>query len=136
MKKVFFCFMLVMTMAACSNDSQTWVYKVVKVAGKEADFLPDYGSLVYGDQTPMLNKMGADGWELVDIYTEVETKHPNFGNSEYVTGIRENTRTSVVNFVFKREATLKDDVAPATIKPKQPENKVKQDTIPAAKETK
>jgi len=52
--------------------------------------------------------MGEDGWELVNSYTETNTVHPNFGSSEYVTGIRENTRTSVLNFVFKRPQQKKD----------------------------
>lgn len=49
-----------------------------------------------------LNMFGIDGWELVDVYTIVETSFPNFGSEEYVTGIRENTQTSSVNYVFKR----------------------------------
>ena len=40
--------------------------------------------------------------ELVDVYTIEETVHPNFGNEEYVTGLRENTRTASINYVFKR----------------------------------
>ena len=63
--------------------------------------------------------MGNDGWELVSTFTEVATAFPNFGNSEYVTGIRENVRTSVVNFVFKRPSdgqeelkTTKVDIKP------------------------
>ena len=74
-------------MVSCGPKKQTWEYKVVKVAGQDAEILADYGSLVYGDQTTMLNKMGKDGWELVSTYTEIATAFPNFGNSEYVTGI-------------------------------------------------
>jgi hypothetical protein len=59
--------------------------------------------------------MGEDGWELVSTYTEIATAFPNFGNSEYVTGIRENVRTSVVNFVFKRPSTGQEDVIPTNI---------------------
>lgn len=102
MKKILLVFSLVALLASCSDTK--WEYKVVKVAGKEAEQMADFGSLVYGDQTSMLNKMGQDGWELVDTYTEVGTAFPNFGSSEYVTGLRDNHRTTVVNFVFKRES--------------------------------
>ena len=64
---------------------------------------------IYGDQTAMLNKMGKEGWELVSTYTETATAFPNFGNSDYVTGIRDNTRTSVVNFIFKRQSDGKEE---------------------------
>ena len=108
MRKVLFVSLIIIVLASCSN-SNTWEYKVVKVAGKDAESLADYGPLVYGDQTAMLNKMGKDGWELVSTYTETATAFPNFGNSEYVTGLRDNTRTSVVNFVFKRQSDGTED---------------------------
>jgi hypothetical protein len=41
--------------------------------------------------------------ELVNVYATTETTHPNFGNSEYVTGIQPNVRSSELNFVFKRK---------------------------------
>ena len=103
MKKLLIAFRMIAFFASCSKNN-AWEYKVVKVAGKEAETLADYGSLVYGDQTTMLNKMGKEGWELVSTYTETATAFPNFGNSDYVTGIRDNTRTSVVNFIFKRQS--------------------------------
>ena len=59
--------------------------------------------------------MGKEGWELVSTYTEVATVFPNFGNSEYVTGIRENVRTNVVNFVFKRPNTGQKEVMPPKV---------------------
>jgi len=46
-------------------------------------------------------------------------KFPNFGNSEYVTGLRTNTRTVVVNFVFKRISDGKEEA-------KKPEKKSEQ----------
>ena len=98
MRKILLALCLVAFLASCSKNNP-WEYKVVKVAGKPAEELADYGALVYGDQTAMLNKMGKEGWELVSTYTETATAFPNFGNSDYVTGIRDNTRTSVVNFV-------------------------------------
>ena len=107
MKKILLAFCMVALLASCSKNSP-WEYKVVKVAGKPAETLADYGALVYGDQTAMLNKMGKEGWELVSTYTETATAFPNFGNSDYVTGIRDNTRTSVINFVFKRQSNGKE----------------------------
>ena len=108
MKKILLAFCMVALLASCSKNTP-WEYKVVKVAGKPAETLADYGALVYGDQTAMLNKMGKEGWELVGTYTETATAFPNFGNSDYVTGIRDNTRTSVVNFVFKRQSDGKEE---------------------------
>lgn len=101
-----------LSMESCKNKPETWEYKVVKVAGKEAEYREDFGSLVFSDQTAMLNKMGKEGWELVSAYTETGTAFPNFGSSEYVTGIRDNTRTSVVNFVFKRISDGKEEEKP------------------------
>lgn len=43
-------------MLVSCNDNKPWEYKVVKVAGKEAEWQPDYGTMVFADQTPMLNK--------------------------------------------------------------------------------
>lgn len=111
--KLFLCCLVAYALTSCGIKEQTWEYKVVKVAGKDAEILADYGALVYGDQTTMLNKMGKEGWELVSTYTETATAFPNFGNSEYVTGIRENVRTSVVNFVFKRPSRGEEIAKPA-----------------------
>lgn len=55
-----------------------------------------------------LDSLGADGWELTDVYTTVETVHPNFGNAQYVTGLQPNTRTAEVYYVFKRPVVAGD----------------------------
>ena len=102
MKKGILIFCMIATLFSCGSKNEQWEYRVVKVAGKNAEMMADFGSLVFSDQTAMLNKMGKEGWELVSTYTETGTSFPNFGNSEYVTGLRTNTRTVVVNFVFKR----------------------------------
>lgn len=117
MKKFLFSLCMIAFLASCTNNNQ-WEYKVVKVAGKSAKVLADYGALVYGDQTAMLNKMGEEGWELVSTYTEIATVFPNFGNSEYVSGIRDNTRTCVVNFVFKKQGNGKKQGQPKNVKKK------------------
>lgn len=109
MKKFILVFGLIAVLVSCGNKNEQWEYKVVKVAGKEADFAADFGTLIFADQTAMLNKMGKEGWELVSTYTETGTAFPNFGNSEYVTGLRDNTRTVVLNFVFKRISDGKEE---------------------------
>lgn len=105
MKKLIFLF-VVFVFCSCNNETK-WEYKVIKVAGQDAEEIAKFSPLVFNDQTPMLNKMGGDGWELVNTYTETSTTHCNFGDSEYVTGIRDNVRTSVLNFIFKRPAISK-----------------------------
>jgi len=100
MKKLVF--ILIIVLLCSCNGTHKWEYKIVKVAGKETEKMADFSPLKYADQTPMLNKMGEDGWELVNSYTETSTSFPNFGSGEYVIGLRDNTRTCVVSFIFKR----------------------------------
>ena len=50
----------------------------------------------------LLNEMGAQGWELVDTVTEIETVHPNFGDEQYVTGLQPNVRQRSVTLIFKK----------------------------------
>lgn len=97
MKKVLLLVIAVLTMAACTSK---WEYKIVTVENEQASAFEASEIKVSSED---LNLFGEEGWELVDVYTIIETEHPNFGNSEYVTGIRENTRTSSVNYVFKRK---------------------------------
>ncbi len=108
MKKVIILLSMIATLVSCGSNNKQWEYKVVKVAGTDTEVMADFGTLVFADQTSMLNKMGIEGWELVSTYTEIGTSFPNFGNSEYVTGLRTNTRTVVVNFVFKRISKQKE----------------------------
>lgn len=100
--KSLLCLGLLMTFASCQSQ---WEYKVVRVQGESTS---DSKACSYGDNTHMLNSMGKDGWELVSTYTEEETSFPNFGDSQYVTGIRDNTRTYAVNFVFKRKGAASE----------------------------
>lgn len=88
--------MVAVTFTACSSH---WEYKTVTVAGESnSEFVSNTFNVTDED----LNLFGAEGWELVDVYTLEQTVFPNFGNEEYVTGIRENTRTESINYVFKR----------------------------------
>lgn len=86
------------------KDNAKWEYKIVRVEGTSADYLADFSPKSFSDQTGQLNSLGKEGWELVDVYTETETKHCNFGKDEYVTGIQPNVRTTVVTYVLKRKA--------------------------------
>ena len=97
MKKVFFLVITFLTIAACAPK---WEYKIVTVDNEQSSAFEASEITVSSED---LDLIGEEGWELVDVYTIIETEHPNFGNSEYVTGIRENTRTGSVNFVFKRK---------------------------------
>ncbi|HUN14920.1 MULTISPECIES: DUF4177 domain-containing protein [unclassified Alistipes] len=97
MKKLTLALFAAFSLVACSNN---WEYKIVKVEGTKST---DYHPRTYEITNDDLNIFGKDGWELVDVYVITETVHPNFGNSEYVTGIRENTRTQCINYVFKRK---------------------------------
>lgn len=53
-----------------------------------------------------LQKMGAEGWELVDVFLEMETAFPNFGSSEYVTGLQPNVRPQRAVLLFKAASSV------------------------------
>lgn len=98
MKRILVLLSLAVIMVSCSYNGK-WEYKIVTINGESrGDYLPNTFTVTSDD----LNLFGIEGWELVDVYTIIETTHPNFGNSEYVTGIRENTKTQSINYVFKR----------------------------------
>lgn len=86
------------------KDDTKWEYKIMKVQGNESEYLADFSPKSFSDPTGQLNGLGKEGWELVDVYTETETKHCNFGKDEYVVGIQPNVRTTVVTYVLKRKA--------------------------------
>lgn len=98
-------------MCSCSKKEEAlqWEYKVIRMAdsglvdNKMVDFQPITFHKPIVENT--LNKWGAQGYELVSVYTETETVFPNFGNEDYHTGIKTNTRTKAVCFVFKRLKT-------------------------------
>ena len=91
------------TLVACnSKDSGKpvlWEYKQVAAEGKT---LNDFRPSVAGVSIDELNALGAEGWELVACYDNLETVYPNFGDDKYVTGIQPNVRTSTIFYVFKR----------------------------------
>lgn len=117
-KEIGFVFLAAMLFTACSNnDNPQWEYIVLPVKGskvstphiigEEARYEAQsvFKTLCFPESTTLettLSLYGKDGWELVSTYTTTETVFPNFGNEDYHTGIKENTRTETVNFVFKR----------------------------------
>lgn len=87
----------ILCLTGCTTQ---WEYKIVTVDNStDSDFRESNFKVTSSD----LDLFGVDGWELVNVYTITQTQHPNFGDDKYVTGIRENTRTESVNFVFKRK---------------------------------
>ena len=49
-----------------------------------------------------LTILGNEGWELVGTFLEEETTHPNYGNSQYVTGLQPNIRPQRAVMIFRR----------------------------------
>jgi len=76
-----------------------WQYKMIEVSGLA---LFDSSSKVISIDLEEFQQLGTDGWELCATIPYIETGFPNFGSEEYHTGIKSNTRTSKVVFLFKR----------------------------------
>lgn len=82
-----------------------WEYRTVTIHAdvsnrREGDGAGAFGSVTPGDEA--LNVLGADGWELVTSYLEMETAWVNFGNSRYVTGLQPNVRPQRAVLLFRR----------------------------------
>lgn len=90
------------------NDK--WEYKMVSVRATEVSsevyskFSAKEVSLIKLESE--VEKLGKQGWELVDSFVEDETVHPNFGNEKYVTGLQPNVRPNRVVLLFKRKTWL------------------------------
>lgn len=87
------------TRQGISNEG-VWEYKVVSDY-KENTYPTQHPNNFYSNDS-LLAALGNEGWELVDTYTILETVHPNFGNSSYVTGLQPNVRTKELVFIYKR----------------------------------
>lgn len=120
MRKIILFAAISLLLSACGNKTPEWEYEVIQIKGSElpntcglgteAQYLEQskFSPLNFpnaSDIKTIIDNPGKEGWELVNVYTTVETVFPNFGNNEYVTGLRTNTRTSTINFVFKRLKT-------------------------------
>ena len=85
----------------------TWEYYVVSISPETAH---DRGLTIEGGMAQnqinvsdvQLNALGLQGWELAGSYLEMETAFPNFGNSDYVTGLRDNIRPQRLVLILKR----------------------------------
>lgn len=98
MKRFFLIGALAICVCACTSN---WEYKIITVKGAEKESTK-FDTKEFALTKDSLNALGKDGWELVSTYETTETVHPNFGNSEYVTGLQPNVRTAEINLVFKR----------------------------------
>jgi hypothetical protein len=87
----------------------TWEYRVVSI-GPET--VHDRGITIEGGMAQnqisvsdaQLNAIGLQGWELAGSYLEMETAFPNFGDSKYVTGLRDNVRPQRLVLILERPA--------------------------------
>ncbi len=72
------------------------------------DYKLEGSDLIYQSSTSVipsnhqLNVLGYEGWDIVSTYFENETVFHNFGNTEYVLGIRSNTRPKRLVIILKR----------------------------------
>lgn len=120
MKQSIIILLLTLMLGACSNKDtapQQWEYNIVSFPGSKLPTvyspndkkalieLSNSQTLHFPEASSIpnsLNLYGKEGWELVSVYTTTETVFPNFGDPSYHTGVKENTRTNTINFVFKR----------------------------------
>lgn len=107
MKKKLWIFMLPLAVltASCEQygQNQPLEYKVVRMSGEALRMNEDYLPANFADPTSMLNSNAKEGWTLDQVYTEVMTDYPNLARDKYhVTGVRSNTKTRYVYFIFKR----------------------------------
>jgi len=86
------------------HSNEKWEYKVLTISNQGYD-RDGHDALKATKASPSesdLNKLGAEGWELVASYLEIETAYPNFGDAKYVTGIQPNIRPQSAVLIFKR----------------------------------
>lgn len=100
MRGILLSILLGLLLASCTPK---WEYKIVAIKGNEKVESPRFDSKSFDISDESLNLFGRKGWELVDVYSKIETVHPNFGNSEYVSGLQPNVRVEEICFVFKRK---------------------------------
>ncbi|WP_460194640.1 DUF4177 domain-containing protein [Thermosynechococcus sp. FA-CM-4201] len=84
-----------------------WEYKTVYVRAKtvSSDAYPKFSAKEVSlmELESEVEKLGKQGWELVDSFVEDETVHPNFGQSNLVVGLQPNVRPNRVVLLFKRK---------------------------------
>lgn len=81
-------------------------YKVVRLMAESNDRTGTgalhFSSIQISDKD--LASIGAEGWELVGTFLEMETAFANFGKEEYVTGLQPNVRPQSAVLLFKRQS--------------------------------
>lgn len=91
--------------AGCSHEYQHMALRFeAKPIGSEGSSADSSGTAL--DMRAIgkkLDELGDAGWEVVSSTSLTETKFPNFGNGEYHTGLKSNTRTSEIIVFLKRE---------------------------------
>lgn len=90
-----------------SQNERRYEYKVLTVNSEGHDRTGE-AAMKFTTVTPSeseLSKLGAQGWEIVASYLEMETAYPNFGKAEYVTGLQPNVRPQRVVIILRHEQT-------------------------------
>lgn len=84
----------------------TWEYKRV-VFPSNGDGRIGPGALRYATvhlDEKLLSQLGAEGWEMVDTYLEMETAFPNLDENERPKNFQPNVRPQSLTVLFKRPA--------------------------------
>lgn len=120
MKKFLYLIVLILLCSCGNNEVEQWEYQISPTYGTidrvgEQRYFPEqqgcyskesaYQSLYFPEPTveeKYMNMMGEAGWELAGVFTTIETVYPNFGDDKYHTGIKENTRTQAIYYIYKR----------------------------------
>lgn len=118
MKKVFclLCGLCLLFFSGCSlsfnsqdNEEVKMVWEYKEVVSYGDNIVKDYRDKSFSNKLKELNDLGQEGWELVGVYSTIETVFPNFGNEGYHTGMKSNTRTSKIVYLLKRQVQLKEN---------------------------
>jgi hypothetical protein len=80
-------------------EATAWEYKTIEVPAHSAG---DAATRKVNLDLPELDSLGKEGWEVAGLWLEQETVHPNFGKTEYVTGLQPNVRPSRLVVLLKR----------------------------------
>lgn len=91
-----------------------WEYKTIEISAeytsKNSLFISENDQELSNKTIPdlknKLDVLGSDGWELVGVFLETETSHPNFGNTQYVSGLQPNIRPKKLVCMFKRQSNF------------------------------
>lgn len=81
------------------NPPTLWRYKTIAIPAKYGS---DTSTREISLDMPELISLGSQGWEVAGLWLEKETVYPNFGKSDYVTGIQPNIRPSRLVILFKQ----------------------------------